>query len=447
VSAAAFASQAWYPVLVADAASVHTFDGDIALGALSEAWSRRSAGDALVLVDRARHVGERVGRVLRPGRAARLLARMPEATRVDRWYILPGTGGSHTLLPRSAAGFASGTGFLPGGRPIWRVAREVLRRGARLAPGLGLDELVIATKGSSGPPRIAGLAGRGTQVALSLGVPGPVRKAVARAVDARGQVLGVAKLPLTPHARERIQHEGDAMAALRDDLAPRLIDRDDDAWLWMEDLNGRRSGDHLGPEHTELLARLTVDAAAVPIGEVQVYRSAIRKLAVSPPRDRALALALEELSLALRAVAEQELVCAAAHGDFTPWNIVHTAAGLRAFDWEFHLAQAPALFDPIHFILQTAVLVEHVAPRELFACVQRACAGALAAYLRRLSIDAHDVPMHLALYLLHQAMLDDGLHRIERPTFAQVDWLRDARLELARRVTRELGGVRQKVGA
>ena len=434
---APYALESWYPSLVAQPSAIRTLDEGHADPELVAAWGALLPGEALAVVDRGLHAG----------RVARLLARQPGLARLDRWYVLPGTGGSQTLLPCSAAGFAAGTSLLPGGRARWRVLRAVLRHGARLAPALGLDQLTVAVKGSAAPARLSVLATQGATVALTLGVPGPVRKAVARAVDGSGRVLGVAKLPLTEHARDRIRHEGQALAQLDGGPAPRLQDRRDGEWIWMEDLVGRRSGDRMTSEHLELLDRVTQGAHRVPLGQLELLRGARRQLAVSPPRDRELAAALDELDRALALAKDIPVVCAPAHGDFTPWNLMHTRAGLRALDWEFHLAEAPALFDAIHFRLQTGILVEHRTPTRLLEDLESDWSGPQASHMERLGVEIPEAYLHLAVYLLHQALQDDHLHRIERPPFVQIVWVRDARLELARGLARRLGAARRKVAA
>ena len=433
-----FSLDAWYPLLVAGPVTLRSAGDDVTPAGLRAAWRALAPGEALAVVDRARVPSARLGRMFRRGRAARVLGRMSDVTRLDRWYVLPGTGGSHTLLPRSPAGFAAGTSLLPGGRALWRVAREVLRRGARLAPALGLDELVVAVKGPAAPALMTALARPGVTVALTLGVPGPVRKAVVRAVDRRGRVLGVAKLPLTEHATERIRHEGDALAGLAAGFGPRLLDRDGGRWLWMEDVVGRRSGNRFRAQHHDFLARLTEGARSVPLQRIDIVRAARRRLAVSPPKDRELAAALRGLDEALAARGDVALLCAPAHGDFTPWNLMRTRTGLLALDWEFRLEEAPRLFDLLHFFLQTSVLVEHLAPAELVERFRADRAGPLASHSSRLGIDSCEARLHFAVYLLHQTLLDDHLHSIEHPPFVQVEWLRDARLELAGCLTREL---------
>lgn len=56
---------------------------------------------------------------------------------------------------------------------------------------------------------------------------------------------------------------------------------------------------------------------------------------------------------------EKELVTVSiSHGDFTPWNMYLAPSHLHLFDWELSMLDTPLLFDFIHFIFQSTVMIK-----------------------------------------------------------------------------------------
>lgn len=56
---------------------------------------------------------------------------------------------------------------------------------------------------------------------------------------------------------------------------------------------------------------------------------------------------------------DEELTIATSHGDFTPWNMYHSKNMLYLFDWELSQKDTPLLFDSIHFIFQSQIMIKH----------------------------------------------------------------------------------------
>jgi Phosphotransferase enzyme family len=452
-----FGLQGWYPALAGPlrVASVLGQESAWEPAALRAAWHAAAPGSALVLVDRAQGPRQRLKRALRPGRAARALARLNGAERSDRWLVLPGTGGSHALLPAARAGFVGGLSLLPQGRARWRAVREVLRKGASFAPFIGLDELHVLVKGGHGKPVPPAAPGAdAAHAAIALGVPGLFRKAIVRLLEEDGRPLGVLKLPLTERARDRIAHEG---AVLRDldtlappgTFGPRLLDDAGSDWLLLEDLVGERSPDALETPHLGWLAGLHVSSACQrPLGKGALFSAAEQRLNELRARsDKDWMQAFTGLANALRSRADRTIECCLAHGDFTPWNLMLCGGRLRALDWESAAEDLPALHDVAHFHLQTGILVRHQTAEDLLEQFDGLCAGFLAPYLQQVGIHPSQSTLYLALYLLHQATLDEEQNLIERPPFAQVEWLRRARLELALSLTARLNRKRRRSAA
>ena len=457
-----YALHAWYPAVRAAARAYRVLGEDAAPGrrAVESAWAEVAPGGALVIVDRPR---SRIGRFLRLGRRARargLAQGLAGASRIDRWLALPGTGGSGVLLPTSRDGFTAGARLLPAGRRRWRLARRLLTAlaWAGLAERLGFDVLLVAVRGAAGGPRVPWVAEcADSDATVALGVPGAFRKAVVLVSGRRGTVRGLLKLPVTSASRENVRREADALerlAELPGDAAPApaLLARaeaGDVPWLVQAFVDGRRSPEALGAAHFAFLADLRRRTAVErDLEDLGVFRSACARLdALRDGTEREWHAALAALRDAVRRwFAEAPVPCCMAHGDFTPWNLLLVSGRLVAFDWELAEEEAPALFDLIHFHFQTGILVRHLAAPALLEELDAVVAGAGRPLLRSFGLRPAAVDALAGLHVLHAATLDEAANRVERPPFAQVDWLRSARLELARRLVRRLaGGAREPV--
>lgn len=451
----AYAVQAWYPAARGPLERPLTLRGSppgLARRA-ARAWSSLEPGRALlVAADADRRSG------LRGPTAASSLAglerSLPGAGRVDRWLVLPGTGGSHVLLPAgSRAGFRAGLHLLPAGRRRWRVLRALLRHacGPGLLGYLGLPELLVAVKGPVGRPFVPLLRKAvNPPLAVALGVPGPFRKAIV-VVGGRDHAQSVLKLSLDEPSRARVRHEARVLQRLTESpragpFAPSLLGRGCDGgveWIALEFVPGRRSSDRVRREHLAFLGELHAGTwRRVPAEALAYLRSAVRRAdRVADSVDRAWLAAMRRLSEALHArLAGREIPCALAHGDFTPWNLISTGDGLRAVDWELSIPQAPVLHDLIHFHFQTGVLVRRRAAGQLLSELLDLARGRAGELLRTHGLGPESVVEQAGLYVLHAATFDARAHLHGRPPFEQVQWLRDARVELAWRIGEHLSG-------
>ena len=89
---------------------------------------------------------------------------------------------------------------------------------------------------------------------------------------------------------------------------------------------------------------------------------------------------------------------------------------------------APRLHDAFHFVLQQAVLIERVDARRLRTLLEACTAG----------LPREEWLVQLAAYVLDISVADETIQLAERSPFVQVDWLRGARVELARTLVQEL---------
>lgn len=56
---------------------------------------------------------------------------------------------------------------------------------------------------------------------------------------------------------------------------------------------------------------------------------------------------------------DESLTVATSHGDFTPWNMYPSKDTLHLFDWEMSKKNTPLLYDAIHFIFQSQIMISH----------------------------------------------------------------------------------------
>lgn len=105
--------------------------------------------------------------------------------------------------------------------------------------------------------------------------------------------------------------------------------------------------------------------------------------------------------------------CYLAHGDFTRWNVLRAMDGTaRIIDWEFY-GQRPKYFDPFHYIVSQAILVE------------RAAANVILDRIVRLGSEMGDrssIQFYFGLYLTEQALVHSDLYERGDEVFPQVYW-------------------------
>lgn len=431
-----FGLGSWVPVLRGGAAPVAALRAEDGVAAARERWQ-------------ALHDGERIALIAEgaPGRQApleALEAGLDGPQRVERYVVLPGTGGGFVLLPTAdATTFRAGLPLLPAGRRRWSAARLGLGTLAPLgvARKLGFTELAVVTRGEHRSLASA-LAAEDEHLALAGGVPDARQKIVARVLGPEGAVRAFAKLAHRPDSIPAIHDERRALARVAEvapELAPRLVqqgERDGRPWFTQELLAGHRSPDVIHEGHAAFLARLQIATlASARLAEHPLVTGALERLdtldRASNPEWHA-----EMQSLAdLLAADTGELATNLAHGDFTSWNLAVGPHGMRAFDWEAFVEDAPALYDLFHFHFQTGVLVHRRAGGALLDSLGPVLARPAQQLVTGAGLTAPDVLRALAVYLLHISVREELLQRRAPAPFVQVGWLRRARRELVRLVT------------
>ena len=431
----------WLPVLRGGEAPTLFLDaGDPRSGPkLIEAWSALPPGGRIVLQTIAAP-GSRPS--LRP-----LEKSLQEDGQVERFVVFPGTGGSFTLLPtQDGAALRGGMALLPSGRARGRALWALLKAASPLgiAQRLGRPELAIWTKGphdhEAADLAVLPIAG---SMAIAAGVPDRNQKIIVRALDRRGSARAILKLGFSERTDDAIVREANALkevAELLEDRAPRLLSegrRADRAWLAQEVLEGKRAGDEFTPAHAEMLTELALATRdEAPLVDQPLFQDSVRNLCrldpnVDPDWHQEYATLCESLEHATDGFA---LPTTHAHGDFTPWNVVQRRGRIRAFDWEYFTPSAPALYDVLHFHIQTGVLIKRHSGERIFDNLDALFHGPASEVVAANQLRSEEILQLTALYILHEGVLHELRERRDPSPFAQANWLRHARRALCRRL-------------
>ncbi|MCP3920744.1 MAG: hypothetical protein GY711_34895 [bacterium] len=438
-------------------------------------WRSLGPGESMLVIDRDGRglVRGLLGRLFTRSAIGRFRAQLgakDELARVERFHALPNTGGSWVLIPCDPhAATTAGLTLLPAGRARWRFAKSLLARWPKVGRRVlaCFDQVALLTKTGElvdpGPYTLPACVRPGeTRAAIACGVPGRFQKIVAQITDSGGETVAFLKLSKTTDARERVERESKALVQIEElglaRIAPRVLDCGEHRgvrFVVLEPLFGTRAPASITRRHLAFLETLRAATEdACPIAAIGAFALAQRALPVlllqSDEAGRARALALSDLARAVvEHVGAQSLACTLAHGDFAPWNLVETDTGLRAYDWEQMQRRMPALYDLVHFCVQTGVLVHQASAATIAMNLERLLSGPARDHAEACGIAdrptgafpgevACDWRIYAALYLVIHATFEELDHRVETPPFAQVEWLRTARTELAGLLADEL---------
>src|SRR6056297_504046 len=267
-----------------------------------------------------------------------------------RWWLLP-------LENRRAA--EAGLEMLQPVTTVAKLAKTAARGLARFGPErfLGRGELRL-----SGLPDLAdAFDGRMAQVAYFTGTDGPHRKTALQIMDARGAILGYAKLSRAGHVRPYLRNEAEllrqvvALDLKTADVPAVLATRDDDpvTLLATDSVKSKKHTTPLtpGPEHIAFLRELH---ACTGRGRAFDALDTLSRRAsdLAPLAGRDWSTRLARADTVLRPSADVIPVCLN-HGDFTPWNSFLQGGRLYVFDWEYGNSTWPVGFDLVHFMLAT----------------------------------------------------------------------------------------------
>jgi hypothetical protein len=339
--------------------------------------------------ERLRYLRE-VGRLLWPSPAVFQAGRggpeRPGLAPVSEFLLLPRASHPRLLVPVSGRVAAAAVrGY---GEPGSRVAAA----GARVLPLLltaGLAPLAMRTRlRVSAPPGTATIesclreaAGPGISFSLHLGAPRANRKPVLQLLTGHGATTGFAKIGINPLTRELVTAEHAALTQLsRSRLSllqlPGVLAFSRWAGLDVLVLSPLPAWHRRAALPAGRLGAAMAEVAAVgglhrgPLaGSSYLRRLRARLAAAGEGPDRtALATMLDGL---VQQAGSTELSFGSWHGDWTPWNMASTSAGLLVWDWERFTGDVPVGFDAVHCQLQTAVVAgQQDAPAAIAACAR-----------------------------------------------------------------------------
>jgi hypothetical protein len=292
------------------------------------------------------------------------------------WWVLPFAATPNLLVPTSErAGARSLFQFNDSmtQRSRLKKAGAGLAIRLRLAPSFLRDRLLIAEPASdtgrdlieSELPRLLGVPR--VDVAISIGQSlRPNIKPVLQIMASDGRVLAFAKLAWNSLTTELVENEIATLTkferqAIRSFHVPRV--------LYSGEWNGFRLV-LLSPLSHGFLRRWPVDAlpSSTVLREVAGLGSSRRGPLIGGPyweevsrrafrvanqlrHGSRMEAAISELAAKVSSV---EVLHCMSHGDFAPWNILHTASSINLWDWERASETRPLGLDPLHFTFEVA---------------------------------------------------------------------------------------------
>jgi hypothetical protein len=321
-----------------------------------------------------------------PG-AAQRTAGGPEASEL---IVLPGLRRPRLVVPadrRTSSAAIRGYGSPGSARD--RIAARILS--AALASGLGglvlRDRLQVRV-----PPdaetietHLAAVLGYPVRVSMNLGAARANRKPVLQLLTPSGRTAGFAKIGVNPLTSELIRTEHDALVRLKAAALTRIAVPDvlaSGQWQGLDVLvlSPLPVWHKRVPLRPSQLAQAMVELASVspvsqaPLATSEYWERLVSRLESADDGSERTALHEALDQLASRA-GSSRLSFGHGHGDWTPWNMASTRAGLLVWDWERFTAGTPAGFDALHYWLQAQAVADGRDPRQAAAaCVEQAAA-------------------------------------------------------------------------
>lgn len=291
------------------------------------------------------------------------------------FVVLPNDRRAALLLPRRPRRAAAGAlrNYKASAGPRTQLKLRALALAAQAGLGSWLPHRIRIEHGPQASGTnitgcLSAALGREVVVSVYISPPRANRKPVLQALTPGGELLGFAKVGLTPLTRELVRAEADSLeflasAALSHVRLPRLL------WhgQWrgnevviLEPLSG--SG---RPKDIAELADAMADLAGVcgissfPAEESPYWRQLRERVQALPQRDLAKAL-LDALGVLQSASGSTELRYGSWHGDWTPWNMTMSLGRALLWDWERFTAGVPLGYDAMHYQFQASLVGGHM---------------------------------------------------------------------------------------
>lgn len=344
-------------------------------------------------------------------RAALGMEVLPRSPRANfRSLTLP-DGRAYLLPVRARRAFANALNLYQTHRAATRLIRSLMAAGGRL----GWSQRFLPGEDLGGADAwsdfFAELFQRDkTELAISLGTPGPQRKPVIQILSRAGDTLGYAKVGWSEITSRLVRREADALekikACAKAFSAPHVIF----AGPWRETYLCVQSAP--AARARPVLARLSDDfaQAAVALSSLERREPALeetrlwKNLTARLRRSQADASRplLQQAALVIqKGRFGKTIPVHFAHGDFTPWNAARLRDGLYLYDWESFAPDRPAGYDLFHFLIRVHSLVKKSSPPKMISAILDAMKREPAArYWKHLGLKFE--PEFLLLYLVER---------------------------------------------
>lgn len=219
---------------------------------------------------------------------------------------------------------------------------------------------------------LSGQLGQDLRISMYVGAPRANRKPVLHLFTPAGEPVGVAKIGVSPLARDLVRAERDALNAIDHDRVPALrVPRVLRYGVWhgmpVMVLDALPTHDRRQPLADGHLARAMAQVASLAdTGEASLAESGwwagLEPRLQQARKTRALDSLLSTLRWLERKAGDATLRFGAWHGDWTPWNMAPTVSGLLLWDWERFGTGVPVGFDALHHALQSGLNADRCDP-------------------------------------------------------------------------------------
>ena len=203
------------------------------------------------------------------------------------------------------------------------------------------------------------------RISMYLGAARANRKPVLHLFTPSGDPVGVAKIGVSPLARELVRAERDALNAIDHARVPALRVPEvlrygtwhDMPVMVLDALPTEARRHPLSDEHrAEAMAQVAAlsDTGEAALADSGWWAGLGTRLA-GARNTRAGESVLSALRCLESKAGETTLGFGAWHGDWTPWNMAPTVDGLLVWDWERFATGVPVGFDALHYSLQSSI--------------------------------------------------------------------------------------------
>ena len=219
------------------------------------------------------------------------------------------------------------------------------------------------------------------RVSMNLGAARANRKPVLQLLTPAGRTAGFAKIGVNPLTTELVRAEHAALvrlnaAGLTLIQVPQVLNGGHWQGLEVLVLSPLPVWHKRVPLRPGQLAQAMAELASVTqitqsrLRTSEYWQRLVTRLESAPDGTERAALH-EALSQLASQAGSSPLGFGGCHGDWTPWNMASTRAGLLVWDWERFTAGSPVGFDALHYWLQAQVVTGGRDPRQAAAaCVQ-----------------------------------------------------------------------------